>query len=270
MMNPENNILTIKTVQIQPIRNLFASIKEVVTDVTMTMDRDGVKMYNFDKSHTILVNVVLDANKFEYYNCKPQNILLCCNALHIFKLISTLSNDDVLTIYIEKSDYNDGIVSHLSFQYENKEIKQFYVQKLKLLEVEDIEMQMPGTMHYDSIVTLPSSDFQKIIRDCNAISERVEIKMAGNQLSFSCEGSFASANIFRSENDGCMDFLQKPHEAVVIQGMFSLKTLSNFIKCTGLSTYVELYLANTQPLCVCYSVASLGNIKLCLASLPTF
>ena len=47
------------------------------------------------------------------------------------------------------------------------------------------------------------------------------------------------------------------------------KNLSYFIKCTGLCSQIEMYLENNLPLVVKYNVASLGEIKLCLAPLPS-
>ena len=41
------------------------------------------------------------------------------------------------------------------------------------------------------------------------------------------------------------------------------------IKCTNLCNQIEMYLENDLPLVVKYNVASLGEIKLCLAPLPS-
>jgi proliferating cell nuclear antigen len=266
-MNEQNNVLTVKTVQIQPIRNMITAIKDILTDATITFTKDGMKIINFDKTHTILVNVVLNANKFEKYRCDPDKIIICANTLHLFKVISTMSNDDTLSMYIEKSDYHDGIVSHLGLQYDNGDIKQCYSQKLRLIEPDTEELSVPD-VEYSTVIHLPSADFQKIIRDLNGISDRIEIKSVGNELIFSCEGNFASSRIFRSESDGNMNFLQKPNASVVIQGEFSLKSLSHFIKCTPLCSHLEMYIGNDLPLIIKYDVASLGEIKLCLAQLP--
>jgi proliferating cell nuclear antigen len=115
---------------------------------------------------------------------------------------------------------------------------------------------------------LPTAYFQKIIRDLNGISDRVEIRSVGNDLIFSCEGSFAKSNIKRTEADGNLEFVKKADASIVNQGEFSLKSLSNFIKCSPLCTHLEIYLGNNLPLIVKYHVASLGEIKLCLAPLP--
>jgi proliferating cell nuclear antigen len=266
-MNEQNNVLTIKTVQIQPIRNMITAIKDILTDATITFNENGMKIINFDKTHTILVNVVLDSRRFELFNCIPNKIIVCANTLHLFKVISTMSNDDTLSMYIEKSDYHDGIVSHLGLQYDNGDIKQCYSQKLRLIEPDTEEMVVPD-VEYSAIINLPTSDFQKIIRDLNGISDRIEIKSAGNELIFSCEGAFASSKIYRSQSGGNMEFVSKPEESVVIQGEFSLKSLSHFIKCTPLCSHLEMYIGNDLPLIVKYDVASLGSIKLCLAPLP--
>ena len=266
-MNESNNVLTLKTVQIQPIRNTITAIKDILTDATISFTKDGLKIINFDKTHTILVNVILHAHKFEKYVCHPDKIIVCANTLHLFKVISTISNDDTLSIYIENGDYHDGVVSHLGLQYDNGDIKQCYSQKLRLIEPDTEELVVPD-VEYSTVINLPSADFQKIVRDLNGISDRIEIKSVGNDLIFSCEGNFASSRIQRSESDGYMEFIQKPDASVVIQGEFSLKSLSHFIKCTPLCTHLEMYLGNDLPLIVKYDVASLGEIKLCLAPLP--
>ena len=129
------------------------------------------------------------------------------------------------------------------------------------------ELLVPD-VEYDTVLNLPTTDFQKIIRDLNGISDRIEIKSVGNDLIFSCEGNFASSKIYRSESGGNMEFTKKSDPSVIVQGEFSLKSLSHFIKCTPLCTHLEMYFGNDLPLIVKYEVASLGSIMLCLAALP--
>jgi proliferating cell nuclear antigen len=187
---------------------------------------------------------------------------------HLFKLINTIDNDDTLTIYIENADYVDGIVSHLALKFENGDIKQCKTQKLRLIEPEMEELQYPN-VKFSSIINLPSSDFQKIIRDLSCISDKLEIKSIGNELIFKCSGQFASAEIHRTESDGSMGFITKQDSSKIIQGEFSLKNLGYFIKCTNLCSQIEIYLENDLPLVVKYDVASLGAIRLALVPLPS-
>jgi proliferating cell nuclear antigen len=264
----DGNVLTIKTVQIAPFRTLMTALKDILLETNITFEPDGIRIINMDKSHTILAHLYLEAHNFEMYECKKEKIIIGVNMFHLFKLINTIDNDDTLTIYIENSDYVDGIVSHLALKFENGEIKQCKTQKLRLIEPEPEELQYPD-VKFSSIINLPSADFQKIIRDLSCISDKLEIKSVGNELIFKCSGQFASAEIHRAESDGSMGFILKQDSSKVIQGEFSLKNLGYFIKCTNLCQQIEVYLENDLPLVVKYDVASLGTIKLCLASLPS-
>jgi|UniRef100_A0A6C0IPU4 proliferating cell nuclear antigen len=264
----KGKVLILKTVQIAPFRTLMTALKDILLETNITFKKDGIRIINMDKSHTILAHLFLDANKFEHYYCKYDKIIIGVNMFHLFKLINSIDNDDTLTIEIDETEYTDGIVDHLGLKFENGDIKQCKEQKLKLIEPDEEELELPDVT-FSSIINLPASDFQKIIRDLSNISERLEIKSVGEELIFECCGSWAVAKITRSECDGNMEFTQKPDNAKVIQGEFSLKNLGYFIKCTNLCNSIEMYLENDLPLIVRYAVASLGEIKLCLAPLPS-
>ena len=268
LTSTEGNVLTIKTVQIAPFRTLMTALKDILLETNITFEPDGIRIINMDKSHTVLVHLFLAAQNFEFYECKKDKIIIGVNMFHLFKLINTIENEETLTIYIENSDYVDGIVSYLTLKYENGEIKQCKTQKLRLIEPDPEELQYPDVT-FSSIINLPSTDFQKIIRDLTCISEKLEIKSVGNELIFKCSGQFASAEIHRAESDGSMGFITKQDSSKIIQGEFSLKNLGYFIKCTNLCQQIEVYLENDLPLVVKYNVASLGSIRLCLAQLPS-
>jgi len=275
-----NYVLEMKTVQISPMRTLMTALKDILLETNIVFSQEsidsetgkvspaGIRIINMDKSHTILAHLFLDALKFEHFYCKYPKIIIGVNMFHLFKLINSIDNDDTLTIYIEEEDYSEGIVEYLGLKFENGDIKQSKIQKLKLIEPDEEELDMPS-VKFSSVINLPSCDFQKIIRDLSNISERLEIKSIGNELIFSCNGPFASCKIRRCESDGITEFIKKNEESTVIQGEFSLKNLGYFIKCTNLCNNIEMYLENDLPLVVKYSVASLGEIKLCLAPLPS-
>ena len=68
--NCSNNVLTIKTVQIAPFRILMTALKDILLETNITFQKDGIKIINMDKSHTILVHLHLLASNFEFYECK--------------------------------------------------------------------------------------------------------------------------------------------------------------------------------------------------------
>lgn len=267
----EERILEIKTVQIAPIRTLMIALKDILLESNIVFTPEGVKIINMDKSHTVLAHLNLVAERFEEYRCDQNRIVVGVNMLHLFKLINTIDNNDTLTIYIDKEDYREGIVQFLGLTFENGDIKQQKNQKLRLIEPDTDELELPH-VQFSSVLNLPSADFQKIIRDLSVISDIIEISSvatsSGAELIFKCVGSFAEAEVRRAEVEGAMSYTSRQDENSIIQGRFSLRNLNYFIKCTNLCTTIEMYLENNLPLVVMYHVASLGTIKLCLAPLP--
>jgi|TARA_Y200000002_G_scaffold367705_1_gene360018 proliferating cell nuclear antigen len=268
IVSDANNVLTIKTVQIAPFRTLMTALKDILLETNIIFQKDGIRIINMDKSHTILAHLFLRAENFEMYECEKEKIVIGVNMFHLFKLINSIDNDDTLTMYIERSDYQDGVTSYLGLLFENGDIKQCKTQKLRLIEPDNEELDVPHVT-FSSIINLPSVDFQKIVRDLSPLSEKLEIKSVDNELIFKCSGSFATAEIRRAESDGSMQFQLKPDSSKIIQGEFSLKNLGYFIKCTNLCNQIEMFLENDLPLVIKYHVASLGEIKLCLAPLPS-
>ena len=270
LVDQSKNILSIQTVQIAPFRTLMTALKDILLETNITFTPEGIKIINMDKSHTILAHLSLHADKFETYDCKLDKIIIGVNMLHLFKLINTIDNDDTLTIYIEESDYMDGVVQYLGLKFENGDIKQQKFQKLRLIEPEHEELVVPEVV-FSSVLNLPAADFQKTIRDLSCISDKIEIRSVvgseGAELIFRCSGGFAQAEVRRAESDGSMQYIKTQDKSKIIQGEFSLKNLGYFIKCTNLCNTIEIYLENNMPLVVKYNVASLGEIKLCLAPL---
>jgi proliferating cell nuclear antigen len=264
----ENNVLTIKTVQISPFRKLITALKDILIETNMTFQPDGIRIINMDKSHTILVHMHLEASKFQEYECKKDKIIIGMNMVYFFKLINTMENDDTLTMYIENSNYEDGVVKFLGLKFENS--KQCKTTSFKLMEPEQEELVVPD-IKFSSIINFPSDDFQKIIRDSSCLSSNIEISSIGNQLIIKCQGQFAVQEIVRTEatidvndddNDNGMHFISEKNSTKIVQGLFSLKNLGYFTKCTNLCPQIELYLENDLPLVVKYDVPDLGYIKL--------
>ena len=51
------NILVIQTVQIAPFRTLMTALKDILLETNITFSKEGIKIINMDKSHTILAHL---------------------------------------------------------------------------------------------------------------------------------------------------------------------------------------------------------------------
>lgn len=220
-----------------------------------------------DKSHTILVHVMLHAQNFETYECNENRIIIGINIMHLFKIIHTCDTNDALSIYIDAADFDNGVVRALTFRFDNDVKKQCKITRLRLTDPGEFIDDYPNVT-FSSVINMQSVEFQRIIRDLSVLSDRLEIKSIGSEVRFSCKGIFSNSEITCTESNDGLSFIEKNDPSKIIQGIFSLKSLGYFVKCTNLCQQIELYLENNLPLVVKYNVASLGSIQLCLASLP--
>ena len=252
------NLIEIKTVQSAAFRVLIEALKEILTDANFEFDESGIKIIAMDSSHTVLVHLKLNSENFEKFECKKKRIL-GVNMLNLFKLIKTMGNNDSLTLFLDED--NESV---LCIRIENSEKNSVTNYKLNLMDLHEDNIQIPPAT-FDSVITIPSVDFQKICRDMHNLADDIEIKSLDNQLIFNCKGHFASQETCIGEANTGLTFLKNHTPDEIVQGVFALKHLVLFSKCTNLCNTIELFLKNDYPLIIKYTVASLGEIKLCLA-----
>ena len=250
--------LELKTVQSSIIRILIEALKEILPDTNIEFNPSGIRIITMDLSHTVLVHLRLDGSQFEHYHC-PEKIVVGLNMLNLFKLVKTMSNNETLTLYITQND-----PSRLGIRIENGEKNTITNFKLNLLDLDEEEIEVPPAQ-FSSVINIPSSDFQKICRDMSNLSNLIEIKSVDNQLMFTCKGDFAQQETIMGENSNGISYVEKQNEYDIIQGVFSLKHLVMFTKCTNLCNGIQMFLENDYPLIISYQVGSLGEIKFCLA-----
>jgi proliferating cell nuclear antigen len=255
-----SNILEIQTVQASTFKQIIDALKEILMDVNLEFDETGMKIVALDNTHVVLVHLKLDAEKFEKYHCEKKTYV-GINMLKLHLLIKTISNNDVLTLFVEHNDPN-----HLGIQIDNQDKNIHTMYKLAMLDINVLNISIPPA-DFQTVITMPSVDFQKIIRDMHNLADFIEIRNVGNQLTFSCKGDFCTQEtmIGSDKNPGIQITKNASNDHEIIQGVFSLKYLTTFTKCTNLSNIVELYIKNTYPLVLSYQVANLGTVKCALA-----
>jgi proliferating cell nuclear antigen len=249
-------LFRIRTVKAAPFRTLTEAIKDILTEANLEIDRTGIKIMALDGTHTIMVHLRLRADRFDEFFC-PAKHVLGVNMINFFKLVKMMSNNESLVLYMKKSD-----TTRLGIEILNADKQMVTNFQLNLIELDINPIAIPAEDL--NVITMPSSDFQKIIRDMHTLGETVEIQSASTELVFRCKGDFAEQEtVFNIGSNG----LTYTHAAAddIIQGNFLLKHLVLFTKCTSLCSEVNLYMKNDYPLICEYSVAGLGEIKLALA-----
>ena len=254
-MNTTDYQLYIQTVQSHSIKILIESLKEVLTDINLYFDSNGIKIMTMDNARVALVYVRLLKEKFEEYYCA--NKQMCgINMIYFFKLLKTVGNQDVLTIFIKKNNLNE-----LGIRIENKEKNTVMESYLKMLDISEEKLDIPDIV-YDSVISMPSVDLQKYCRDLSIISNQVTISNTDTKFILESVGDFATQKIIIGEAQNGLIFSKKNQN---VSEVFDLKYLNSFTKSTNLCSTVEIFLKINYPLVIEYSVANLGKLQFCLA-----
>ena len=207
-----------------------------------------------DGSKSAIVHIKLLASQFEKFYCESSTEL-GINVLSFFKILKSIKNNDVISLVVKKS--ND---SKLIITIENKEKQTVITSELKLLDINENLLHIPN-IDYDSVITIPSSDFQNYIRDLSVISNELIIKTDENSITLETEGDFATQSIKINQQITSLQ-LNKTSNTI---NKFNLKYLLLFTKSSNLCNTIELYLKSNFPIIILYNVANLGQLKFCLA-----
>ena len=256
----DTNTIEIKTVQTPSIKTVFESLKDILIDANLRFSSKEIKIIEANPTKTLFVHMQLN-NSFEKFECK-KNKIVGINLTNLYKPMKTMSSSDVLTIRI-KDDPEKKKAEVITLDIENSEKGKCLSCDIKLMDINITNISL-DELNYESAITMPSEELQNICKAMLSFDiEVVDIKNVGKFLSFAGV-SDTGAYKYKYTSDET-DVVIKPKSKNVVQGYFSLKYLSQFTKCTNLSSHVTLFLGNNMPITVQYDVGAMGQLKFVLA-----
>jgi proliferating cell nuclear antigen len=237
------------TIQATAFKSTFEVLKDILNDVNIYFRPDGMYIVTLDTARTSLVDIYLAADNFEEYHCEQEEIIAGINISNTFKLLKTITNNDVLQIEIKSKEYmNIEIMSEVK-----KTTTHF---QLKLLDINESRIEVPD-VEMTTITTLPSADFQRLCRDMSNIGTDIEIRRVGKEIKLKCEGDFANQETS----------IECPEESPEISGLYSLRYMNIFTKATSMCASIQIIQeTGNRFLILKYNVANLGELKFYLAT----
>lgn len=259
-INHDKYKMYFNTVQGTSVKTLAEALKEVLQDINIHFNSDGVEIVNVDPKHISFVSLKLHAKKFEDYYC-PNPLTVGINMLTLHKLLKTIGNNDILIMFVTKDNPDKlGITIHNKKKRINNEIT------YNLKDIDDIEIDIPK-IDFAAQITIPCSDFQKYCRELATVSDYVQLKINQDKIfTMTVNGKFASQtlDIQESEDSNIIINIDKTIDGPVDIGTFDLKFLNLFCKSSTLCSTIQLKMTPTFPIFIEYAVASLGTVNFCL------
>jgi len=134
------------------------------------------------------------------------------------------------------------------------------------VEIDSEQLGIPDT-NYKCSVKMPSSEFQRIVRDLQVLGDTCLISCTKEGCRFSVSGDQGSGNILiranatsEKEEDHVIIDMEEPVELT-----FALRYLNFFTKASSLGSSVVLSMSPEVPVVVEYPIEDFGHVKYFLA-----
>ncbi|KAA1108124.1 proliferating cell nuclear antigen [Puccinia graminis f. sp. tritici] len=174
------------------LKSVLDAIRELVTDVNFNCDEDGMKLQAMDNSHVALVALQLRASGFGQYRCDRQ-MTLGINVPSFQKITKCAAPQDIITLRA----FDDGDVLNIVAETLNTDRVAEY--EMKMMDIDIEHLGIPET-RYDAEVTLPSSEFNRIIRDLKEMGESIRIEATKEGVTFVTNGDIGKGSVTLKHN----------------------------------------------------------------------
>lgn len=224
----------------------------------------GVIIKELNKTGKVLIFIRLDADKFDSYKYEYQKkkLTIGVDVNNLLKCLKCMGNNDIMTWYIDDSNMNC-----LNIEFESAISKRKKKFKLNLME-SDEEGYGIKPINFSYEITLHSSEFHKHCKELSSVNvEKIDLKATANTLYLSGVsdiGLEVEYEFGKDTNSGLIIETDTPNE--IVQGLFELKFIMIFTKCTNAGNNVTLFMKNDHPVVITYPIGSLGEIKFVLTS----
>jgi len=151
------------------------------------VDGNMISFQGMDSSHVSLVSMQLTESGFAQYRCDDDQCLGIQFAA-LSKILKCMTSKDSLSIQAQSG----GDV--VNFIFESMDQKRYSNFELKLNDIDQEQLGIPDT-EYDTIIEMPSSEFQRICRDLAAIGDTVTISATKQGVKFSVNGDIGSGDM---------------------------------------------------------------------------
>lgn len=256
-METQNHPFCLWTSKTKPIKDLFELLHDLINEGNLECSENGIRLINVNHSGSLLIHLKLLNTSFEKYHCKNP-LKLGLNLEEIFKIIKLVEGNETLKLFVSEDDMN-----RISVQRYNKEENIINTKSLALYDISSLQRNLPD-IEFDNVIIMPSQRFQKICREFYQFSDKVEIISNNNTLYFKSEGDRVRQNLSICETEEGITFEKRGNKNSLFRGVFPLKNLSKFSKCSNLCTNISLHLKNDCPLIIGCEMDDFGVIRLCM------
>lgn len=226
-------------------KSCFDAVSNIVDEVTIHIDTDGVRLKAINRGHTLFVKMNLKRSLFTEFAC-DEPTFISIDTVELMKVLKRGKGKDKLSLSL--SDDNCNLIVALGGIYER-------VFNIRLIDV-DYETPTLPEMDYTAHVDMRTDLFKERMGDVELYSKNVYFTVKDDVFTVSTDGDFGG---FKSEYSG-----------VDVNGngksKYSLVKINEMLKASKLSESTIINFGNDIPLKVDFNLlGDDGGISFLLA-----
>lgn len=245
-----------KTTEAYHIKILVELLSNNIKTGCFEIYSTGIRLNMTDAHRRLLIVLnLLSENFTEYRFNDSENVkFIGLNMGHFHKMLKSIKKKDSLELYIEEADPTELCIKVIP-----KENNRVTTSSVKIQTIQNIEFNIPQTGNKPVLVA--SSEFQKMIKDMNSISNTNTITVCSK--GFHIEFKIDAGGILKRKVE--FGELEKSDEnCSEYTGTFMSNQLSRLTKIAGLAPHIKIFPGS--PLSFRANVGSLGEISIFLKS----
>lgn len=207
------------------LRESILVISELMTEVTIKVDREKIEVVAFDPANVALVDFKLLSSAFlEYLVPEPQELAI--NLEHLKQILRRTKPTDSVVLSLDKDK------SRLSVVLKGDTLRTF---SLPLIHIEEHEQKVPD-FDFCTKVSLSSQRFDDAVEDMSIIAESVALSVFPDKFVVKSESHLKDARVEIPVADDTIISL----EGDALISKYSLEYLKKISKASKLSDVVTL------------------------------
>jgi len=222
------------------------------------ISKKGVFFKMTDSHLRICIDIALYSDNFMMYNFeRTESMFIGINLTHFKKMLKPIKKKDSIELIVHADD-----LENLCIKIIPKEGGKITTSFIKIQNIQNIDLELPDG--YKDYIAIPASDYQKMCKDMESISQDIEIKATKTTIRFSADMScvYSRSILFGEGNDDDQDIIYCQH--------FESSKMNNLGKISGLGAstvnHIQIYFNKSLPILFKTNVGTLGKIGIYIKS----
>jgi proliferating cell nuclear antigen PCNA len=226
------------------------------------INKQGFFFKMTDTHNRICIDIkLLNENFVSFHVNSEESIYLGFNLAHFKKMLKPVKKKDSIE-FSKESLESDTLCIKIIPKEGGKVTTSF----IKIQDIQNIDLELPDG--YVDYLSIPASDYQKMCKDMESISQDIQIKATNSRsIQFTAEMScvYSRSITFGEDKD-----INEDEATILYNQHFESEKLNNLGKISGLgassNNHIQIYFHPELPLLFRTNVGTLGKIGIYIKS----